>query len=93
MTFNSLCHVLATLCYVEVAAITARCIQTKADYRPLMTDVVQSLIPIVKSPLMSCTSTPLRPAHGHHHVVYMSPSRGSSNGGALETRCVMHGLD
>lgn len=78
---------------VQVAAITAMCIQTKADYRPLMTDVVQSLIPIVKSPLMSCTSTPLRPAHGHHHVVYMSPSRGSSNGGALETRCVMHGLD
>uniref|UniRef100_A0A0E0L284 non-specific serine/threonine protein kinase n=1 Tax=Oryza punctata TaxID=4537 RepID=A0A0E0L284_ORYPU len=78
---------------VQVAAITAMCIQTKADYRPLMTDVVQSLIPIVKSPLMSCTSTPLRPAHGHHHVVYMSPSRGSSNGGALETRCIMHGLD
>ncbi|KAL5202256.1 hypothetical protein ABZP36_013208 [Zizania latifolia] len=55
---------------IQVAAITAMCIQTKAEYRPLMTDVVQSLIPIVKSPLMSCSSTPLRPMH---HVVYMSP--------------------
>uniref|UniRef100_A0A0D9WG87 Protein kinase domain-containing protein n=1 Tax=Leersia perrieri TaxID=77586 RepID=A0A0D9WG87_9ORYZ len=72
---------------VQVAAITAMCIQTKADYRPLMTDVVQSLIPIVKSPLMSCSSTPLRPAH---HVLYMSPSRGSSN---AETRSIMHGFD
>uniref|UniRef100_J3M6X7 Protein kinase domain-containing protein n=1 Tax=Oryza brachyantha TaxID=4533 RepID=J3M6X7_ORYBR len=76
---------------IQVAAITAMCIQTKADYRPLMTDVVQSLIPIVKTPLMSCTSTPLRPAH-HHAVYMMSPGRGSSNGGAaLETRCIMHG--
>jgi hypothetical protein len=24
------------------------CVQTEADYRPLMTDVVQSLIPLVK---------------------------------------------
>ncbi|KAL5231687.1 hypothetical protein ABZP36_030463 [Zizania latifolia] len=55
---------------IQVAAITAMCIQTKADYRPLMTDVVQSLIPIVKTPLMSCSSTPLRPMH---HIVYMSP--------------------
>uniref|UniRef100_A0ACD5TH71 Uncharacterized protein n=1 Tax=Avena sativa TaxID=4498 RepID=A0ACD5TH71_AVESA len=56
---------------VQVAAIAAMCVQTKAEYRPLMTDVVQSLIPIVKkSPVMSCSSTPARPLQ---HVVYMSP--------------------
>ncbi|XP_024971626.1 probable serine/threonine-protein kinase PBL7 [Cynara cardunculus var. scolymus] len=32
---------------IQVAAIAAMCVQTEADYRPLMTDVVQSLIPIV----------------------------------------------
>lgn len=47
------------------------CIQTKAEYRPLMTDVVQSLIPIAKTtPGISCSSTPLRSLH---HVIYMSP--------------------
>ncbi|GJM88507.1 hypothetical protein PR202_ga04578 [Eleusine coracana subsp. coracana] len=56
---------------VQVAAIAAMCIQTKAEYRPLMTDVVQSLIPIAKTtPAISCSSTPLRPLH---HVIYMSP--------------------
>jgi hypothetical protein len=56
----------------QVAAIAAMCIQTKAEYRPLMTDVVQSLIPIAArtTPAMSCISTPLRPLH---HVIYMSP--------------------
>ncbi|KAJ4956922.1 hypothetical protein NE237_013705 [Protea cynaroides] len=33
---------------VQVAAIAAVCVQPEADYRPLMTDVVQSLIPLVK---------------------------------------------
>ncbi|KAK1696687.1 hypothetical protein QYE76_013384 [Lolium multiflorum] len=56
---------------IQVGAIAAMCVQTKAEYRPLMTDVVQSLIPIVKkSPVMSCSSTPARPLQ---HVVYMSP--------------------
>lgn len=32
---------------MQIAAIAAMCVQTEADYRPLMTDVVQSLIPIV----------------------------------------------
>ncbi|KAK9062266.1 hypothetical protein SSX86_019452 [Deinandra increscens subsp. villosa] len=32
---------------IQVAAIAAMCVQTEADYRPLMTDVVQSLIPLV----------------------------------------------
>ncbi|KAJ4719509.1 Protein kinase [Melia azedarach] len=34
---------------IQVAAIAAMCVQSEADYRPLMTDVVQSLIPLVKN--------------------------------------------
>ncbi|KAK4795676.1 hypothetical protein SAY86_028002 [Trapa natans] len=34
---------------IQVAAIAAVCVQAEADYRPLMTDVVQSLIPLVKN--------------------------------------------
>ncbi|KAK4753205.1 hypothetical protein SAY87_022003 [Trapa incisa] len=34
---------------IQVAAIAAVCVQEEADYRPLMTDVVQSLIPLVKN--------------------------------------------
>lgn len=33
---------------VQVAAIAAMCVQPEADYRPLMADVVQSLVPLVK---------------------------------------------
>ncbi|CAN6337687.1 unnamed protein product [Urochloa humidicola] len=59
---------------IQVAAIAAMCIQTKAEYRPLMTDVVQSLIPIAKpTPAMSCSSTPLRPAL--EHVIFMTSSQ------------------
>ncbi|KAE8710553.1 hypothetical protein F3Y22_tig00110321pilonHSYRG00373 [Hibiscus syriacus] len=34
---------------IQVAAIAAMCVQPEADYRPLMMDVVQSLIPLVKN--------------------------------------------
>ncbi|KAK9137162.1 hypothetical protein Sjap_007756 [Stephania japonica] len=34
---------------IQVAAIAAVCVQQEADYRPFMTDVVQSLIPLVRS--------------------------------------------
>lgn len=37
------------LASLKVAAIAAVCVQAEADYRPLMTDVVQSLIPLVKN--------------------------------------------
>lgn len=54
---------------VQVAAIAAMCVQPEADYRPLMADVVQSLVPLVKlhrttSKLGSCSSfnTPKSPA-------------------------------
>ncbi|KAF3336924.1 serine/threonine-protein kinase CDL1-like protein [Carex littledalei] len=46
---------------IQVAAIAAVCVQAEADYRPLMTDVVQSLIPLVlKTPGGSLPATPAR---------------------------------
>ncbi|CAN0914291.1 Probable serine/threonine-protein kinase PBL7 [Linum grandiflorum] len=42
---------------VQVAAIAAMCVQPEADYRPLMTDVVQSLIPLVKNLSSSSSSS------------------------------------
>lgn len=44
---------------IQIAAIAAMCIQPEADYRPLMTDVVQSLIPLVRNP-SSLSSISLR---------------------------------
>lgn len=43
---------------VQVAAIAAMCVQPEADYRPLMADVVQSLVPLVKN---RSTSKPCDP--------------------------------
>ncbi|KAF5744070.1 serine/threonine-protein kinase CDL1 [Tripterygium wilfordii] len=34
---------------IQVAAIAAMCVQQEADYRPLMADVVQSLVPLVRN--------------------------------------------
>ncbi|KAK1421531.1 hypothetical protein QVD17_23943 [Tagetes erecta] len=45
---------------IQVAAIAAMCVQTSADYRPLMTDVVQSLIPIVHSISFGCSTSSFR---------------------------------
>ena len=36
------------------------CIQPEADYRPLMTDVVQSLVPLVRNPSSVSSSSSLR---------------------------------
>jgi hypothetical protein len=46
---------------IQVAAIAAMCVQPEADYRPLMADVVQSLVPLMKihrstSKVGSCSS-------------------------------------
>ncbi|KAJ1424619.1 Serine/threonine-protein kinase, active site [Sesbania bispinosa] len=46
---------------IQVAAIAAMCVQPEADYRPLMADVVQSLVPLVRthrstSKVGSCSS-------------------------------------
>ncbi|MQL84425.1 hypothetical protein Taro_016940 [Colocasia esculenta] len=45
---------------IQIAAIAAVCVQSESDYRPLMTDVVQSLIPLVRSPSGTCPTTPSR---------------------------------
>lgn len=45
---------------IQIAAIAAMCVQTEADYRPLMTDVVQSLIPLVKNLSTVCPSPSFR---------------------------------
>ncbi|KAK6804920.1 hypothetical protein RDI58_002704 [Solanum bulbocastanum] len=45
---------------IQVAAIAAMCVQTEADYRPLMTDVVQSLVPLVKTYYSSCPANSFR---------------------------------
>jgi serine/threonine protein kinase len=33
---------------IQIAAIAVMCVQPEADYRPLMADVVQSLVPLIK---------------------------------------------
>ncbi|CAL0316579.1 unnamed protein product [Lupinus luteus] len=45
---------------IQIAAIAAMCIQPEADYRPLMTDVVQSLIPLVRNLSSLRSSSSLR---------------------------------
>lgn len=45
---------------IQIAAIAAMCIQPEADYRPLMTDVVQSLIPLVRNQTSLSSSSSLR---------------------------------
>ncbi|KAJ8751937.1 hypothetical protein K2173_000683 [Erythroxylum novogranatense] len=45
---------------IQVAAIAAMCVQPAADYRPLMTDVVQSLIPLVRNLSSVSSSTSCR---------------------------------
>ncbi|KAL5566124.1 hypothetical protein UlMin_029288 [Ulmus minor] len=42
---------------IQIAAIAAMCVQPEADYRPLMTDVVQSLIPLVKNSSVGTSSS------------------------------------
>ncbi|KAF5182957.1 Receptor-like kinase lip2 [Thalictrum thalictroides] len=45
---------------IQVAAIAAVCVQHEADYRPFITDVVQSLIPLVKNLSMTGPNASLR---------------------------------
>ncbi|KAK7277901.1 hypothetical protein RJT34_22920 [Clitoria ternatea] len=45
---------------VQIAAIAAMCVQPEADYRPLMTDVVQSLIPLIRNQSSLSSSSSLR---------------------------------
>lgn len=57
---------------IQVAAIAAMCVQPEADYRPLMADVVQSLVPLVKHhrPSSRVVSTP----NLHHNIVTLKSS-------------------
>ncbi|XP_030475101.2 probable serine/threonine-protein kinase PBL7 [Syzygium oleosum] len=59
---------------IQVAAIAAMCVQPESDYRPLMADVVQSLVPLAKnhrstakvgnSPSLHSPKTPIRSESG-----------------------------
>ncbi|KAH7404542.1 hypothetical protein KP509_15G030900 [Ceratopteris richardii] len=67
---------------IQVAAIAAMCVQPEADYRPLMTDVVQSLVPLVKHKKGSrIVSTP---DFQHRMVTLKSSSIDSGSSGAGE---------
>ncbi|CAN1850782.1 Serine/threonine-protein kinase PBS1 [Linum perenne] len=59
---------------VQVAAIATMCVQSEADYRPLMADVVQSLVPLVRSTskLSACSSF-----HGSKSPLAQDVSRAS----------------
>ncbi|OAE21069.1 hypothetical protein AXG93_421s1190 [Marchantia polymorpha subsp. ruderalis] len=56
---------------IQVAAIAAMCVQPEADYRPLMTDVVQSLVPLVKQ---RATSKVVCTPNFHHQIVTLKSS-------------------
>ncbi|XP_028807743.1 probable serine/threonine-protein kinase PBL7 [Neltuma alba] len=58
---------------VQVAAIAAMCVQPEADYRPLMADVVQSLVPLVKTH----RSTSKVVSYSSYHANKMSPAQDS----------------
>eukprot|EP01018_Ginkgo_biloba_P010926 Gb_12951 [translate_table: standard] len=64
---------------IQVAAIAAMCVQSEADYRPLMPDVVQSLIPLVKQSTGSRVTS--SPNFRHHIVTIKSSSIDSGSSG------------
>ncbi|XP_059652516.1 probable serine/threonine-protein kinase PBL7 [Cornus florida] len=45
---------------IQIAAIAAMCVQPEADYRPLITDIAQSLVPLVKNLSPKSLSNSLR---------------------------------
>lgn len=58
---------------IQVAAIAKMCIQPEADYRPFMTDVVQSFVPLVKQRGSSRNVAMSSPSL-HHHIVTLKSS-------------------
>ncbi|KAL8152152.1 hypothetical protein V2J09_009912 [Rumex salicifolius] len=66
---------------IQVAAIAAMCIQPEADYRPLMADVVQSLVPLVKNSRPSASKT------ANCSILSKSP-RAHHSGNSCETATV-----
>lgn len=59
---------------IQVAAIAAMCVQPDADYRPLMADVVQSLVPLVKTHRPTTSKVGNYPSF---HVNKLSPPQDS----------------
>jgi hypothetical protein len=79
---------LVTATSLQVAAIAAMCVQSEADYRPLTTDVVQSLIPLVKQ--HNGSRVTISPKFRHHIVTIKSSSIGSgSSGTSLNSSRIM----
>uniref|UniRef100_A0A0D6R795 Protein kinase domain-containing protein n=2 Tax=Araucaria cunninghamii TaxID=56994 RepID=A0A0D6R795_ARACU len=64
---------------IQIAAIAAICVQPEADYRPLMTDVVQSLIPLVRQHTVSRVTS--SPNFRHQIVTVKSSSIDSGSSG------------
>ncbi|KAL9248087.1 hypothetical protein vseg_021449 [Gypsophila vaccaria] len=58
---------------IQIAAIAAVCVQAEPEYRPLMTDVVQSLVPLVKN-LSAVSSSSSRFLHSMVSPRYMRHS-------------------
>ncbi|KAH7292408.1 hypothetical protein KP509_29G066700 [Ceratopteris richardii] len=67
---------------IQVAAIATMCVQPEPDYRPLMTDVVQSLIPLVK--LKKGSKIVSTHDFQHRMVTFKSSSIDSGSSGAGE---------
>lgn len=65
---------------IQVAAIAKMCIQPEADYRPFMTDVVQSLVPLVRLRSSSRHVPMSSPNVHHHHIVTLKSSIPQSPG-------------
>eukprot|EP01018_Ginkgo_biloba_P014092 Gb_29215 [translate_table: standard] len=70
---------------IQVAAIAAMCVQPEADYRPFMTDVVQSLIPLVRQCYRSRVLS--TPNFNHHMVTIKSSSIDSGSTGTCNSPC------
>lgn len=71
---------------IQIAAIAAVCVQSEADYRPLMTDVAQSLIPLVKNQQSSCPTTPHKP-HYQTATPRLQSHEHASNRSTTKTCC------
>jgi hypothetical protein len=65
--------------WLQIAAIAAMCVQPEADYRPLMTDVVQSLVPLVKQ--RAASKVVYTPNFHHQMVILKSSSIDSGSSG------------
>ncbi|KAF3785743.1 Serine/threonine-protein kinase [Nymphaea thermarum] len=72
---------------IQVAAIAAMCVQPEADYRPLITDVVQSLVPLVKH---RATASIAKTPKLHHQIITLKSSSidSGSSGTSINSPCL-----